>query len=306
MLDKGTHSMNAILKRLGFAANDRVVIIHADDLGMCQATIPAVAELFDAGLVSSAATMTPCSWFPAAAAYARANPAADIGVHTTLTCEWNVYRWGPVSTRDRASGMLDDEGYFHRTTAAAQQHGDAGAVAAELSAQFEQARAAGIDITHIDSHMGTVFSPGFMPAYLAVAAQGQVPPLMPRLSEERMRERGMPGEMMAFAREAARQVEALGVPLVDDLIGMPLDRHEDRIETAKSIFRTLKPGLTYLILHPAVDTPELRTIAPDWRGRVADYEAFRSAELRTWVRDNGFQVIGWRVVRDAMRAGSSG
>ena len=79
--------MNPILAHLGFRPDDLVVIIHADDLGMCHATIPAVAELFDAGLVSSAATMVPCPWFPAVAAYARANPAVDIGVHATLTCE---------------------------------------------------------------------------------------------------------------------------------------------------------------------------------------------------------------------------
>ena len=96
--------MNPILAHLGFRPDDRVVIIHADDLGMCHATIPAVAELFDAGLVSSAATMVPCPWFPAVAAYARANPAVDIGVHATLTCEWDACRWGPLSTRERHRG----------------------------------------------------------------------------------------------------------------------------------------------------------------------------------------------------------
>lgn len=298
--------MNPILQQLGFAPDDRVVIIHADDFGMCQATIPAVAELFDAGLVSSAATMTPCPWFPAVAAYARANPSADIGVHTTLTCEWDVYRWGPVSTRDRASGMIDGEGYFYRTTEAAQEHGDPVAVAAELNAQVDSALAAGIDVTHVDSHMGAVFCPAFMPAYLAAAARSRAPAMVPRLSEERLRERQMPEEMIAFALETARRVESLNIPLIDDLLGMPLDQHDHRVEVAKRLLGTLKPGLNYFIIHPAIDTPELRAIAPDWRARVADYEAFCSAELRAWVREHGLHVIGWRAVRDAMRAASGG
>ena len=294
--------MNPILAHLGFRPDDRVVIIHADDLGMCHATIPAVAELFDAGLVSSAATMVPCPWFPAVAAYARANPAVDIGVHATLTCEWESCRWGPLSTREPASGLLDDEGYFHRTTAMVQERADPVAVAAELNAQIDRALASGIDVTHIDSHMGSVFAPHMLPVYLAAAARVHVPPLVPRLSEERMREQGMPEEMIAFARESAQHLEAQGVMMVDDLIFMPLDRHEERIETAKQVLRTVKPGLTYLIIHPAIDTPELRAIAGDWRARVADYQAFCSAELRAWVREQGIQVVGWRPIRDAMRS----
>jgi predicted glycoside hydrolase/deacetylase ChbG (UPF0249 family) len=295
--------MNPFLERLGFRADDRVVIIHADDLGMCHATIPAVAELFDAGLVSSAATMVPCPWFPAVAAYASAAPSADIGVHTTLACEWDAYRWGPLSTRDPASGLLDDEGYLHRTTPAVQSHANPSAVAVELNAQLDRALASGIDVTHIDSHMGAAFAPHFLAAYLAAAARAHVPPLVPRLSEERMREQGMPEEMITFAREAIPHLEAQGVAMVDHLVGMPLDRHEDRVETAKQLLGSLPPGLSYVIIHPAIDTPELRAIAGGWRARVADYQAFGSAELRAWVRDQGIHVIGWRPIRDALRGG---
>ncbi len=293
--------MNPILERLGFGADDRVVIIHADDFGMCQATIPAVAELFDAGLVSSTATMVPCPWFPAVAAYARATPTADIGVHATLTCEWDVYRWGPLSTRDPASGLLDEEGYFHRTTPAVQTQADPVAVAAELNAQLDKALASGIDVTHIDSHMGSVFAPGMMPAYLSAAGRARVPPLVPRLSEERLREMGMPDEMITFAHDTVRQMEAQGIVIMDHLTGMPLGQHEDRIATARQLLSSIPPGLTYFIIHPAIDTPELRAIAGDWRARVADYEAFCSAELRAWVRNQGIQVIGWRLIRDALR-----
>ena len=93
---------NPVLKKLGLAPDDRVLIIHADDVGMCQASLAAYADLVDLGLVSSASTMVACPWFPATAAYCRehAGENVDMGVHTTLTSEFVGYRWGPISTRD--------------------------------------------------------------------------------------------------------------------------------------------------------------------------------------------------------------
>jgi chitin disaccharide deacetylase len=293
--------MNSFLKKLGFSSGDRVAIVHADDIGAYQASLPAIEDLFEAGLVSSCATMVPCSWFPAVAEWARRTPAADIGVHATLNAEYPVYRWGPISTRDPASGLLDDQGYLHRTRQAVMAAGDPAAVAAEHQAQLDRALAAGIDVTHIDSHMGASFSPAFLPGYLAAGAAGRVPNFVPRLSplsvgraivEESTEER------MAFQQE----LEERGLPLMDFFDFMPLDHHENRVAEAKALFDSLPAGLSYVILHPALDTPELRAVTPeDWRARAADYAAFCSAELRAHVRDTGVQVIGWRTVRDAMR-----
>ncbi len=132
---------NPLLKKLGFADTDRVVIIHADDVGMCQATLPALADLFDFGLVSSAATMVPCAWFSSLAKYCREHPQADVGVHTTLNCEWTAYRWGALSTTDPASGLLDNEGYLHQWPPATYEHATAEAVQAELQTQVQRALA---------------------------------------------------------------------------------------------------------------------------------------------------------------------
>jgi len=105
---------NTALRELGFSAADRVVIVHADDVGMCNATVNAFFELADYGVISSGSVMVPCPWFPAVAAACRGNADIDVGVHLTLTSEWDRYRWGPISTRDPASGLLDEEGYFYR------------------------------------------------------------------------------------------------------------------------------------------------------------------------------------------------
>jgi predicted glycoside hydrolase/deacetylase ChbG (UPF0249 family) len=294
--------MNPFLRQLGFSDGDRVAIVHADDIGAYHASLPAIADLFEAGLLSSCATMVPCPWFPAVAEWARRTPEADIGVHATLTAEYQGYRWGPISTRDLASGLLDDEGYFHRSTQAVQAAGDPAAVATEHQAQLDRALAAGIDVTHIDSHMGASFSPAFLPGYMAAGAAGRVPNFVPRLSPASVVE-GAKIEAWTAERAAFQQeIEAQGLPLVDFFDLMPLDHHQDRVAEAKALFDALPPGLSYVILHPAVDTPELRAITPnDWQSRVADYAAFTSADLRAHVQNTGVQVIGWRTIRDAMR-----
>jgi hypothetical protein len=296
--------MNEALKRLGFDARDRVLIIHADDIGMCQAGQPAIAELFDFGLVSSAAVMVPCSWFPLAAAFCREHPSVDMGVHLTLNCEWETYRWGPISTRDSASGLLDQQGYLHASPAVTEQQADPDVVAAELRAQVERALQAGIDATHIDAHMGAALRPRFARSYMQVALDNQLPAFfLSRAGVERLRARtggGLGGE--TYPPELWHDLETHGMPLFDELAMLPLYDPSDHVAIAKKVIDNLSPGLTVLLLHPAQDTPELRAIAPDWRSRVANYQACLSEELRDYVRESGVQLIGYRPLRELVRS----
>ena len=111
-------TFNPVLRDLGFHRGDRVVVVHADDIGMCHSTLPAIDELMAFGLVTSASAMVPCPWFLDVVAWHQRNPQFDIGIHLTLTSEWDRYRWGPISTRAETSGLLDERGYFHGTTSA--------------------------------------------------------------------------------------------------------------------------------------------------------------------------------------------
>ncbi len=292
---------NPVLEKLGFSNDDRVVIIHTDDIGMCQASVSAFEELWDFGLITSGATMVPCPWFLEAAAFCRENPQVDMGVHLTLTSEWETYRWGPISTRDQGSGMVDFEGYFYRTSEEAQEHGDPEAVQLELRAQVVRAIALGIDPTHIDTHMGSVGHPKFMPGYLQLAVQYASPPMIMRMDEQSWLEFGLEPETAKLAALMVAQTEEMGIPLLDHLGGLELDQAgtlEERIAYAKQSFDDLKPGITHFIIHPSKDTPELRTITPDWPYRVADYQAFMSAELRDYVQQSGVHVIGYRTLKE--------
>jgi predicted glycoside hydrolase/deacetylase ChbG (UPF0249 family) len=301
---------NPVLRRLGLAANDRAVIIHADDLGMCHATLAGLKELLAAGIVSCGSIMVPCPWFRAAARFAAEYPGADLGVHLTLTSEWNTYRWGPVSTSDPASGLLDAEGYFPSTSRAVQETGDRAAAAREVETQVARAAAAGIALTHIDTHMGAVASAKFMESYVDAALQRGLALMLPRLDEQGWRELSRDHAGGSLDPQAIRGVIALtqsleerGVPLIDGLQGLSLASDPAlRLEEAKAALAALKPGVTHFIIHPAVDTPELRAITPDWACRAADFATFAKKELRDFIRSQGIHVIGYRALQQTMRS----
>lgn len=294
--------MNPFLSRLGYGPEDRIVVLHADDIGMCQATLPAYADLLEFGLISSAATMVTCPWFPAAAALCGAHPDADMGVHLTLTCEWDAYRWGPVSTRDPASGLLDEEGFLHRTSEAVWERATEGAVRTEIEAQLDRALAAGVDVTHVDTHMGTLAYPRFALGYEDIALARRLPLLMTRLDPANPRNRELlrtSPEIATMSGQPADRIEGAGLPVFDHVVGLPLDRPEERVARARRMLDGLPPGLSMFIIHPAQDTPELRAIARDWPSRVADYEAFTNPELRDYIRASGIHVVGYRALRAA-------
>src|SRR5258706_5254307 len=221
---------NPFLKKLGFSDNDRAVIIHTDDIGMCHASVQAFKDLWEFGTITSGATMVPCPWFPAVAQMCKENPKIDMGVHATLNAEWESYRWGPGSTREADSGLVDADGYFHQWHPAVYQNAKPEAVEREVNAQIEKALAAGIDATHIDSHMGTIMNPLFIQSYVQAAATRLLPNMLPRLNAQGI-------DMMGTETRIANtpilgQLEEMGAPMVDAILSMPLEHGDDHIGVA--------------------------------------------------------------------------
>ncbi len=293
---------NPVLKKLGYADDDKLVIIHTDDIGMCQASVQAFADLWDFGTISSGATMVPCPWFPAAAEFCRKNPEVDMGVHATLTAEWQHFRWAPISTVDRASGLFDDEGFFHHLAAPVQESADLDFVRVEVQAQYDRAVQFGIAPTHLDAHMLTILHPRLLPAYIETATRARVPFMLPRNSVEMATWMGYETQVAQGLGELIAQAESNGVPLVDRFDSLPLDDPQDQIGLTKKILSELEPGITYLVLHPSIDTPELRAICPDWPSRVANYQAMMSREVKDFIKNEGIQVIGYKVLSDLLRS----
>lgn len=296
---------NPMLKALGLSESDRVVLIHTDDIGMCHASLAAYIDLAAEGVISSASTMVPCPWFGATAQFCTTHPeAVDMGVHITLNAEWRTgYRWGPVSTRDPESGLIDDEGYMPHDVATVHARAKPDAVRREIAAQVQMALNAGIDVTHIDSHMGTVFHGAFLEGYLQAALDAGAPPFIVRMDVAGMREMGFPAEIAEGLARQVAALEAQGLPMFDAVTFVPFTSMDDHLDHAKQVLGALNPGLTYLIIHPSKDTPELRAILPDgWQNRVADYEVFMRQELRDYLEAKGIHLIKWRTIREMMRA----
>jgi predicted glycoside hydrolase/deacetylase ChbG (UPF0249 family) len=296
-------SPNPLLNKLGYSETDRLVIIHTDDIGMCHASVQAFQDLWAFGTITSGATMVPCPWFPAVAQLCRENPAIDMGVHATLNAEWESYRWAPVSTRDTDSGLIDPMGYFHQWHQAVYDNAKPEAVEKEVNAQIERALAAGIDVTHVDSHMGTIMSPVFIPSYIQAASSRLLPSMLPRLTAKGVEMMGV-GEQERLAYLPIMQMlESMGIPMLDGLLSMPLNEPNlsTQMEIAREQLGDLPEGITHFVLHPSMDTPELRAIAPDWESRVANYNVFMSDELKKFLEREDFKLIGYRTIREALR-----
>jgi chitin disaccharide deacetylase len=290
-----------ILQKLGYSQDTRLVITHADDIGMCQASIQAYEDLFTFGTLKSGAVMVPCPWFPAAAAMQKRNPVYDLGVHLVLTSEWELYRWRPLTAGITGSSLLDEEGFFPRSDPEVQERADPDEAGAELLAQVRRAQQFGIDVTHIDTHMGAVAHPKFIPAYIRLAKQFALPPLIPKGDAQMYMSFGMDEETAQYLVRLTASLEDQGIVLVDFAAGLPLDDPKDQLEVAKKMFADLQPGLTHFILHPSVNTPELRAITPDWECRVANYNLFMSDAFKKVLEAEDIKLTGYREVREAMR-----
>lgn len=292
---------NPLLKKLGYSDTDRLVIIHTDDIGMCQASVQAFKDLWSVGGVTSGAVMVPCAWFPATAKMCRENPEMDMGVHATLNAEWENYRWAPVSDVGAGSGLRDEAGYFHDDPENTSKLASVEDVEQEVHAQIEKALQAGIDITHVDSHMGAIMHPKFIQTYIQAAGGRALPNMLPRLDAVGIEVMGISDTDRVAYAPIMEMLEGIGVPTMDGVLSMPLDQPNGQMETAKKLLGSLPVGITHFILHPSIDTPELRAIAPDWESRVANYETFMSDELKKFIESEGIKPIGYRAIRDAIR-----
>jgi len=222
-----------------------------------------------------------------------------------LNAEWESDRWGPLSTRDPESGLLDADGYFNQWHQAVYDNARPEAVEREVNAQIERALAAGIDVTHVDSHMGTIMNPKFIQSYIQAGASRLLPNMLPRMDAQGMDIMALSAEEKISYEPLSQQFEKMGIPMLDGLLGMPLDQpNPDRqMEIARNLLGNLPVGITHFIFHPSIDTAELRSIAPDWESRVSNYNTFMSDGLKKFIESEDIKLIGYRQIREAMRQG---
>jgi chitin disaccharide deacetylase len=275
--------VTTLAERLGYGPDDRLLIINCDDLGSCHAANVGVYEALRDGIATSATLMVPCPWARDAASRYRGE---DVGVHLTLNAEHESYRWGPIT---QAPSLLDGDGGFPRTVTDVWDHADLDEVRRELRAQVERAILWGFDVSHLDSHMGTLqLRPEFFDVYLDLAVEFQLPLRLSGASSERSI--GFP-----FRRLAAEE----GVLFPDHFV---MVRGMGSRRTIEKVIGDLRPGVTEVYAHPAVDAAELRALAPDWATRVDDHDLLTTdRSLRAMLDRAGVQRIGYRPLRDLQR-----
>ncbi|HLW45521.1 MAG TPA: polysaccharide deacetylase family protein [Acidimicrobiales bacterium] len=275
----------SLAERLGHGDDARIVIVNADDLGLCHAANVGVYECLRTGTVTSATLMVPCPWARDAAVRYRGE---DVGVHLTVNAEWERYRWGPIT---HSPSLLDGDGGFPRTIEDFWDHADVDEVRRESRAQIERAILWGFDVSHLDAHMDTLLlRPEFFDVYLELAVDFGLPV---RISGSDKPERiGFP------AREVA---EDAGVVFVDRVISA---RRLGSPDSIAARLARIEPGVTELRLHPAVDTPELRALAGDWEARVDDHRLVcGEGTLAKALEEAGVVLVGYRALRDVARGG---
>jgi predicted glycoside hydrolase/deacetylase ChbG (UPF0249 family) len=279
-----------IAERLGHPADSKLLIIHADDLGAAHSVDAASFDGLDRGAVSSASIMVPTPWVTEVAAYARTHPNADLGVHLTLTSEWETYRWGSVAPADKVPSLLDSAGTFPNDEKLVAARATVVEVERELRAQVDRALALGIRPTHLDSHMGSLFTtPELIAVYVKVARAYHLPFLALR---------GDP-------RTAPQPPLSTNDVLLDAVViaGPEVPRDQWKAFYLKSI-ADLKPGLTELIVHLGHDDSELQAVTVNhepygsaWRQR--DYDVMTSPEFKKALQDNHVILVTWRELQKA-------
>lgn len=264
----------------------RAAILHVDDLGMCHGANLAFIRLAEHGLVTCGSVMVPCPWFREIAERGAADPALDLGVHLTLTSEWVHYRWRPISTTSKASGLIDDDGYFWRDVASLRRHMVPEAAAAELSAQVERAFAAGLRPTHLDAHMAAAMLPELLDTHVALARQHKIVPVLPRRI-------GFAPDTQAY-RQAVAALEAAGLMLPDHIRGTLAVPPSEARQAYQQMINGLPEGVTHVALHCTIPG-EIEAIAPDHAAwRTQEYSLLEAGRIRDWCHVAAVTQIGYR------------
>lgn len=266
-------AQQTIAERLGYPKDSRLLILQSD-LAMMHSTDRAAFEALSKHWITSATIIVPCPWFPEAAAFARSHP-GDYGLHLALNSEWESYRWGPVSPRATVPSLLDKDGYFPPLTSDVVAHAKLDEVERELRAQIEKARAAGIEVTHLDAHMETLWAtPELIDVYKRIGREYGLPVLLP------------------------------DGPVKDIQIG-PKIPNDQWLDWYKKRLAALGPGIYQLTLHLGYDDDEARGATGDrpwgaaWRQR--DWDMLRGDEFRNFLREQKFILVTWRDIAPALQ-----
>jgi len=286
-----TPPTKTVQERLGYPANARLLVIHADDLGMNHSVNRATFEALEKNWITSSSILVPCPWFPEVSLWAKNHPNADLGIHQALNSEWTTLRWGPVSPTDKVPSLLAADGYLPLDTDVVARNAKPAEVEMELRAQIDRAQSLGIHLTHLDTHMGALF--GSTDLYTLYKKMGYHYGL-PVLQE------------LEGAHGPLDLAPPAGEALVQKVISInPGIDAKDWTAWYEKQLAPLAPGVYEVIVHLAYDDEEMRGATadhPDWGAawRQHDLDMVKSPEFQKFLKDQGFLLVGWRDLAKAL------
>jgi chitin disaccharide deacetylase len=299
-------------ERLGFPKGARVLILHVDDAGMSYASNEGAEKALTMGASTSVSVMMPCPWVPGFVQFLKSHPQIDAGLHLTLTSEWAEYRWGPLSGRQVVPGLTDGEGYLWSSVENVVKHASPDEVEKEMTAQLEKARLMGFEPTHLDTHMGTVYgSPEFLMAYIHLGIKNHIPVMLPGGADLLIEAQMHSSEATILQlRQLGVMLWKAGLPVLDDLHNTSYDwiipadiaadeQKLDAFKTAKYIetLKTLKPGLTMMIMHCTDPGPSFKYISDSGPTRKGDLLAMLNPAFKKALIDQGIILTTWRELK---------
>ncbi|MGD9634959.1 MAG: polysaccharide deacetylase family protein [Pirellulales bacterium] len=283
-------------ERLGYPAGAKVIVLHANELGLAYETNAAGAKLLDEGPVRSAGAMVPAPWFADFAAWSKAHPNADIGLELTLNSELANYRYKPVTSTGLVPSLVGGDDFLWQLPVQSMVNATAGDVERELRAQINRARNLGINPSHLTTHMGTLVTrPDFMEVYLRIARQEWIPAMIVEVTPEqveRFRSQGFP-----LPDEVIALLENYPLPKVDDLRFLGDEESYDATKQAfLKLLGELSPGITQIAFPAAVESEALPRIAPNAEQRVWNAQLFADEEVRQALAAENVVITDWREI----------
>ncbi|MBC6998915.1 polysaccharide deacetylase family protein [Cytophaga sp. FL35] len=286
-------------EKLGWPKGKKVLILHADDIGMCPEANTAAKNQLTDGDIQSAAVMIPCPNAKEFIDWAIENPKSDIGLHLTLTSEWKTYRWGTVTPHEEVPGLLDETDHMWHKVIQVVQNASAEEVEKEIRAQIEQSLAWGFRPNHIDTHMGTLYAdPGYVEAFLRVAQEYKIPANVIDISNPKVLE-GFRKEGYPLDDSVVEMIATYQLPKLDFFSSAPKGgTYEEKVENFKTLVNSLRPGLTEIIFHPSVQTENLKEITNSWQQRVWEAEMFADPNLLDFFKKEDIIFTNWMEIME--------
>ena len=298
LLPQTTRAEKTFAERLGWPPNAVVVILHVDDVGMSHSSNLGAIETVEKGVATSWSVMMPCPWVPEIAKYLKQHPDVDSGLHLTLTSEWNLYRWLPVAGKPRVPGLVDEEGCLWQSVEKVATHATPDEIEAEIRAQVDRAERLGLPITHLDSHMGTLFArPDYFERFAKVGMEKGIPILaIGGHATHALRENP---EASSQLRPWIPKIWNAGLPVIDDLhTDSYVWKPEEKTEKLIALLKTLKPGVTEILFHASIPTEDFPLITSSSPSRLADARALTDPAVKKLIQERGIILTTWKELKE--------